>query len=115
MSNVATIEEEVRQLKRAEIDAFEMPRPCMGQCVAWYPSGTRLNSEIAFITRVSKKNVELQRASGTYMTAVRHIDDPKLQLNEDQRESGAWDFTEQDKKQLVNEKRIETLAELVTQ
>ena len=36
----------------------------------------------------------LRAAGGGYYESVRHIDDPKLKINSDHRENGAWDFTE---------------------
>lgn len=110
-----TIEEEVAEIKRAEIAAFEMPKPCLGQCVAWFPDANKsVAGEIAFVLRVSKRNIEIRRSSGTCETAVRHIDDPKLQLSVDQRASGGWDFTEHDKKQAADTALLADLAARVT-
>lgn len=98
MTATALVEEELRQLKREECDAFVMPRPAVGQAVVWYPSGTKESlPETAFVLRVGTKNCVIQRASGMAMESVRHINDPKLALNAFQRETGAWDFTEYDK------------------
>ena len=108
MSSTDTIEEEVRQIKQAEIAAFTMPKPCLGECVTWYPDANKqLPGEIAFVLRVGHRNIVLQVASGTVRETVYHIDDPKLQISADIRESGAWGFTESHKKALANEKRLE--------
>lgn len=104
----ATIEAPVEAVD--PIHAFQMPKPCMGQPVTWWPAGTRdLPGETAFVIRVGRRNIILRTASGVCMETVRHIDDPKLKLNSDQRESGAWDFTEHDKSQLEHGKRIPAL------
>lgn len=94
----ATLEAEVKQKLNEDISNFTMPRPSRGQCIAWYPNGTRGDSETAFVLSVGKRNIVLRTATGIPMETVRHIDDPKLQLNAEQRASGAWDFTEHDKK-----------------
>jgi hypothetical protein len=93
-----TLEQEVSEKRNEEVAAFVMTKPCRGQCVTWYSAGTRdCTGEMAFILEIGKRNVVLQRASGLAMESVRHIDDPKLKLSVDQRESGAWDFTDRDK------------------
>lgn len=117
----ATIEQEVEQRVREEVQAFEMPRPSMGQTVAWYPSGIKGGAcEVAHVLKVSKRNLLLQRISGTCVETVRHVDDPKLKLSAEQRESGAWDFTDYDKQQAADrsrvaeiEARVKTLEELL--
>ena len=109
----ATLEEEVRAKRNLEIAAFVMPKPSMGQCVTWYSSGTRTSlGENAFVLSVGRRNLVISRASGVAMESVRHIDDPKLQLSDEQRLSGAWDFTERDKQQ---DKFTEMAASLVKQ
>jgi hypothetical protein len=104
------IEEEIRQKHNEQIAEFVMPKPCRGQAVTWYASGTRSGvGEMAFVLEVGRRNIIVNLASGVNMETVRHIDDPKLQLSAEQRESGAWDFTEDSKIQLANVKRIDTL------
>lgn len=106
----ATLEDEVRSSRNQEIAAFVMPRPDRGQAVTWYASGTRDGvGEVAFVLEVGRRNLVVARASGLAMESVRHIDDPKLKLSVEQRESGAWDFTERDK-QLDSQR--EQLADL---
>jgi hypothetical protein len=112
--SVATIEDEVRKIKQDEIEAFTMPKPCLGQSVTWFHSGTRTGlGEIAWVLKAGHRNIVLQRASGLAVETVRHVADPKLQLSVEQRESGAWDFTDQDKKSLANEKLLAELVERV--
>ncbi len=119
----ATLEEEVRQQTRDAVQAFEMPRPCPGQTVTWYPSGTRDGrGENANVLNSGKRNIVVMRASGQAMESVRHVDDPKLKLSSEQRESGAWDFTERDKQLDKMQKdftalqlRVATLEELLNE
>jgi hypothetical protein len=45
--------------------------------------------------------------------AVRHVDDPKLTLNADQRENGAWDFTDEDKQGLQQRNELTVRVEIL--
>lgn len=103
------------------VAAYEMPRPVLGQGVTWYSMGTRSGAgEMAFVIHVGKRNIVLSRASGLAVESVRHIDDPKLQMNSEQRANGAWDFTDRDKQidRLLADatalaERVKTLEELL--
>ena len=92
-----TLEEELHQRQQNEIAQFVMPRPCVGQSVTYYPHANPASHELAFVLKVEHRCVWVQRASGIAVQTVRHMADPKLQLNEHQRLSGAWDFTERDR------------------
>ena len=108
----ATIEQEVRALTDAEIANFTMTKPNVGQSVMWYPSGNKSrNGEMAFVLEAKHRTILIQRASGVCMETVRHVDDPKLKLSEDHRESGAWDFTDDDKQKVEHAKRLTKLEE----
>lgn len=86
---------------KAEIDAFVAPKVLVGQPVVYYPManvnsrkpsmGTAIwtgqNNRIINILEVDHYGRTLVRE------AVRHVSDPKLKLNDDQREFGAWDYT----------------------
>ena len=119
----ATLEEEIRDKTRQEIQDFVMPRPCPGQTVTWFPSGARDGKgENANVLNSGKRNIIIMRASGLAMESVRHVDDPKLKLSAEQRASGAWDFTERDKqldtiqaKFATLEARIATLEEFINE
>ena len=89
-----------------EIEAFKAPKAKFGQPVAYYINGVKDTSrkpELGWVIRTGERTIHLYVVSATGGTlvreSVRHIDDPKLQLNADQRESGAWDFTDYDKEQ----------------
>lgn len=98
-------------VSQEQIMNFQMPRVRHGELVAWYPTGTRSQApEVAQVFRVSGRNVHLVTATKGVKEAVRHIDDPKLKLNSDQREMGAWDFTEAAKE---NAQRLEELEDEV--
>jgi hypothetical protein len=78
-----------------EIQAFVMPSVGIGETVVWYRHGTRNSQhEIATVYKRSARNVHLLTATNGVREGVRHIDDPKLQLNPEQREMGAWDTSE---------------------
>jgi len=77
---------------------FEMPEVAIGTPVTFYANGMESGTEprIGFVVRLSRsgRNLVLRAAGGGYYESVRHINDPKLQINSDHRENGAWDFTE---------------------
>jgi hypothetical protein len=86
---------------QAEIDAFKAPDVLVGQDVVFYPMA-HVNSRRPSLGKViwigqNQRIVNIletdQHGKTLVREAVRHIDDPKLKLNEDQRENGAWDFT----------------------
>lgn len=90
-----TVEQEVRQQVQQNIDAFTMPKPMRGQSVLFYRNGTKGGQpEVGFILKVGTRNLMVMLASGIAQESVRHIDDPRLQLNDAQRACGAWDFTD---------------------
>jgi hypothetical protein len=112
---IATVEEEIRQQNRDAIQAYEMPRPCPGQTVTWFPSGSRDGKgENAQVLSAGKRNIVVLRASGGAMESVRHVEDPKLKLSAEQRASGAWDFTERDKKLDTMQKEVGGYAAMFT-
>ena len=79
-------------------ETFEMPEVVIGTPVTFYTTGMVAGTEprIGFVVRMSRsgRNLVLRAAGGGYYESVRHIDDPKLKINSDHRENGAWDFTE---------------------
>ncbi len=82
------------------INQFTMPRPRPGMSVLWYRHGVRMGGphgepEMAFVLKVSNRNIKVQTADGMVYTPVPHIEDPKLQVNDYQRMNGAWEFTEE--------------------
>ena len=92
-----------------QIISFEMPKVKVGTAVIFYPTGrsdSRLT--VAFMVRVSRtgRNVMLKTVDGLVYDAVRHVTDPKLDINSDHRENGAWDFTEEYKRLEENHQEI---------
>ncbi len=49
----------------------------------------------------------LRTADGKIMEGVRHVDDPKLEWNNDFRENGSWDFSDEWKRLEKEHKDIE--------
>lgn len=80
-----------------EITEFTMPEALQGTEVSFYKNGMAEGRppELGTIVRVhnSRRTVTIQIAGGTIQQSVRHLDDPKLRINSDHRENGAWDFT----------------------
>ena len=76
---------------------FVMPNVTQGDTILWHKSGIRGNgtrAQTAIVLQVSGKNIDLWLlASKQFMPHVRHVDDPRLRLNEDHREQGGWEYT----------------------
>ena len=99
MSTVETPQlTEEEELQKKILD-YKMPVPNVGQAILWYPTG-RQDGNPARIAHVTKINSRSGRSIQVMpigqrenFSAVRHIDDPKLDVSEDLRAEGAWDFT----------------------
>jgi hypothetical protein len=95
-----------------ELHNFIMPEVVVGTPVAYYPTGMIEGSDVrvGFIIRISRsgRNVVVRTAEGGHFESVRHLDDPKLKLNVDHREAGAWDFTAFHKAELVERRDIKS-------
>jgi hypothetical protein len=97
-------------MSEVETKQFVMPRPKRGSAVIWYPHGLPSDtSEIGFVVKVYATSIVLQLASGYTKEGVRFIEDPRLKDNVHQRENGAWDFSEETRKLVTFEKRLEDL------
>lgn len=80
------------------IEQYQMPKPTIGSAVVFYKYGTKVQSrdpEIGFVLKAHARAIVIRTANGDFKGEVRHLADPKLQLSEEQRENGAWDFTEE--------------------
>lgn len=83
-----------------QLENFVMPRVKMGSIVEWYATGKRGSvPQIGFVVRALPRSIHILTATAGVKEAVRHIDDPKLKLNPEQRETGGWDYTEDAKAQ----------------
>lgn len=95
--------------------SFEMPRANPGMQILWYKRGfyDRTSREVAYMLHCGENTAVIISCTGRRADAIRHIDDPKLQLNPDQRENGAWDFTD-DHKEMMAFKRdmLERIGQL---
>lgn len=102
--------QDMHEITQEQIVAFQMPQPEFGEPIAWHYAAARGRQELGFIIKVNPRNVSVRLANGRVHTSVRHIDDPKLLVNQEQAENGAWDFTEHDRKRAAE--RIEFLEEI---
>lgn len=95
------------EIDRQRIQDYSMPQVPVGTPVIWYRYGRarRQDAMIGYMIHCGARNATIFLANGRRMDAVRHVDDPKLDLNVDQREQGAWDFTQEykDFKEFRNE------------
>lgn len=104
---------------------WKMPSVGIGQCVKVFPFGRDDgSSHMAFVTRVNDRSIDVKSPLGTARGGVRFLGDPVLKntSEENLREWGAWDFTDESKLVQENismtsrvdamEKRLKTLEEL---
>lgn len=85
-------------VQNAAMMNFRMPTIQIGQSVVWHQFGQKEHGrgEISFVIAVSPsgRTIAIRRPTGHCIEGVRHINDPKLQLDIG-RENGAWEYTEE--------------------
>ena len=88
---------------------FEMPQVLQGTAVFFYPFHDQGQPRLSWVVRISRtgRNLMLRTADGKIMEGVRHVDDPKLEWNNDFRENGSWDFSDEWKRLEKEHKDIE--------
>lgn len=97
----------IDQMTSDEIENWAMPVVSLGQTVIFYPDGTPIKRSgrplaLGSVTQKGRRSVTLRMPDGTAKMGVRHVGDPKLQMGTgDQRENGAWDFTDYDRSNAV--------------
>lgn len=85
----------VAEMTEKEVNEFKMPEIQQGAPIRWFRYGTaRDTSILGFVQKVKARSVTVWTTEGLRYNNVRHISDPKLRLNREQREDGAWDFTD---------------------
>ena len=100
----------VAEVTEKEIANYEMPSIREGAPVRWYRYGTAENTAVlGFVTKVKSRSVVIWTTHGLRYDNVRHISDPKLRMDSDQRADGAWDYTEDYKA----EQEVRELRDLV--
>ncbi len=82
-------------VRQQEAMAYKMPRPSVGQMVVWYryAQRTERREQAAVVTRIGEKAIDLWLVGGNVVTGVKHFTDPRLKFNDEQRESGSWDYS----------------------
>lgn len=95
-----------------ESQAFQMPKVRVGVAVLYHPDAVPSpHSGVAWVCRINRSGraLELRTSDGIVRDAVPHVTDPRLRMNESQREDGSWDFTDEHRHLMALERRIETL------
>lgn len=73
---------------------FKMPKVSIGTQVFWYDHGHEdANPNIATVTRVWDRRVELVFLTSRKIVVCPHMTDPSLEINEHHRDEGAWAHT----------------------
>jgi len=82
-------------VRQEEMMAYQMPKPTVGDIVVWYRNAQRLErrEQAAIVTRVGEKAIDVWLIGGSVVTGVKYFTDPRLRLNDEQREGGSWDFS----------------------
>lgn len=80
-----------------DIVNFRPPEATVGTQVVWYMHGRKrkVDSLIGYIIHSGSRTATIYLCNGRRVDAVRHVSDPKLSLSPEQREQGAWDFTDE--------------------
>lgn len=93
-----------------KVNSFRMPKAPPGIQVLWYRNGVRDKTrvEVAYMLNAGERTASIHAMmTGRRIDSVRHVDDPKLLLSNDQRENGAWDYTDDYKEFMNFQKQIE--------
>jgi len=97
---------------QAELNEYVMPNAERGMPIVWYPQGiANRNGKLAFVQSAQhgRNSIDVFVAGQRVSTfsACPHISDPRLKLGVDQRENGAWDHTEEWKRQEAWKKKVD--------
>ena len=76
---------------------FVMPEPEIGTPVFFYAYDNRQHPKLGFVTRLGRtgKNVQIVTFDRHVHDSVKHADDPRLKWNNDHRDSGSWDYSDE--------------------
>jgi hypothetical protein len=88
---------EVKKSPRELSQEFVMPEVELGTAVFFYPNHNLTHPHLAWIVNIGKtgKNVVLRTAERMVHDSVKHVDDPRLDCNVDNCESGSGYFTDE--------------------
>jgi len=104
-----------------QLQSFKMPSVSVGEYVVWHDNAVVTpHPALAMVIEKFDRMVVVRMLSGTTHESVRHIDDPKLLLNNKfLTQNGAWDYTPAHKQRVAEEKalleRIDTLEARVAE
>lgn len=85
----------VAEDREQEIINYKMPEIRVGAPVLWFANGSAMKEAIlGWVTKLGHRGIRVHLCTGVWYDSVRHMSDPKLKMNQDQRENGAWDYTE---------------------
>lgn len=113
------VDEEKLAALKEEIREYEAPEAKVGHPVLYYWQATANSRKpcLAWVTGIFGCLVDLYILADIggpqHREAVRHMSDPKLKMNSEQRENGGWDYTPFEKKRMEEQeeldKRLRTL------
>lgn len=92
------------------------PKPTLGMIVRFYPQASmdETRVEIGAVTKIGQSTISIcVFGTNSMRSSVKHKDDPRLKRSADQRQYGAWDFTDEwYEKMSADEYALEMLAQL---
>ena len=79
---------------------FVMPEVQLGTAVMFHPNHDLTHPHLGWIVRLGKtgRNCVIRTSDRMVHDGVKHVSDPRLDWNNDHRESGSWDFTDEHKR-----------------
>lgn len=89
---------EIAEKSREQIASeFVMPEPEIGTPVFFYSFHNKQHPKLGFVTKLGRtgKNIQVVTFDRHVHDSVKHVDDPRLDWNNDHRESGSWDYTDE--------------------
>ena len=87
------------EVSAEELSNCVMPAPHVGQTVLWYPHGVvdPRHERAAIVLAIRNGSISLWQVNAYARDGVKHVTDPRLRMNQEQRADGAWDFTPLDR------------------
>lgn len=97
---MSQVDENQLTTAQAAAGRFIMPKPELGQTVTYRALGRADDPRptVGTVCSVRHGTVALALPGGAYRDGVKHVDDPRLTMNPEQREAGCWEFTERDRR-----------------
>lgn len=117
MSATAVRSEPINEELQNLMATYKPPSHAIGTQVRFYPGGVRQDGRamVGTIVKTNGRTCTVQLVDGSYKSAVRYVDDPRLSQGDEIRAMGAWDFTEDTLFLVSVRQRMEALEKQVAE